>query len=689
MKKLSINQKVAIGLFISLSIFYGYTACTGPSGYADADEIVTSAYLFSPAHPPGYGINIILLGLFQHALRIWHISPAYAGNLFSSLCHAATITLLFLSVIKIDPKHKWGILGGVLTLAFAGLFWLYSGITEVMALGNLFVASIIYCCVRWKTTDKESLRLVIITAALVGLGVSHLHSIIMLIPGLIVCLFERPTQKNRVMLIKKYTIAASVSALFFILGSLTIIPLNNRQQSYSWHFESTPKGWWNMVTRQDYQGAFPDKGMYAESAYLSPKNNVLKSTESYTKTLWNQFGGILVLVPLLGIVFSIQAINQVKGGMLIMWLFSGILFGVYTTYTATNPTLSDKLFLGIAHRQYLIGYTVLGIFAGIGGGYIQQLVGKKIFLLAIPILCLIYANKNIGIQNNNHSFELYSKNMLDTAEPNSVIICSADASCFGLMYQSIINKYRPDVTILSKITKSRYNFLVNNAEYIGYFFGTSPYFYTQEVVWNAAIRPTYLTNLDQYYNDYIGLEGNPFYTIPKGLLYQITTMLPATTPSQTGSQEVINAFLNHPRDQRDYLTTGNADYIASVCKNAAQRYIRLNQSQAAITAMECSLSLSETSDVKKWRTYLDTLIKKSPYAAQKQLTASDYLQNALKESKVDNLASAYEFARKASYLEPRSIEPLKMLLNLYQQNGYTDQAKDIQNYIDTLETRFP
>ncbi len=696
MIRLTLIHKIALVLFTSLLVFYGYSASLFPTGYADADEIATAAYLFTPAHPPGYGINILLLGVFQRFLGLFSISPAHAANLFASLCQALSITLLFLALVKIDKHNLAGKVFGLLLVAFSGIFWLYGSVIEVMSLGNLFTSLVIYLCLKWSTSRTKPLSLIILTASMYGLGVSHLHSLISLSPGLMYFLIEHPIKKHGSLIVKRIVSAGLVASLFFLIGSMTIIPLNNRHQMYAWHFDATPVEWWNMVIRQDYKGAFPDKGTYTNSAYIASNIELLQTLISFLKTLWNQFGSVPLIVSIFGIFLVIKSKHKDKTAIILLYVGGGVLMSVYTAYIPSQDSISNRLLLGISQRQYLLGFTVLGLFSGIGGGHIELIVKKHIrsiqknrlallFLFGFPTVCLIYVNRDIGFQRNNDGLQVYSQEMLHDAEPNSVIICSTDASCFGLMYQSLINHVRPDVVVLSKITKGRHYFLTTHPEYVGYQYHTNPYFYTQEIVWNVAHRHTYLTNLDQYYNDYIGFEGNPFYIVPKGLLYEVVTtpVQPYPIDQPSSIKRTINTMLEHTPDSRNFI-----DYLSSICKNAAQRLIPLQQGQRAIEAMECSMSLSNNSVV-NWRIYLNKYMQSAAYQQPVLTNAAMYLSEAIRQEQQGETANAYVLARKASYLDPTNIIPLQYLKKLSQDNHYLDVAKNIQDHIDTLKTRLP
>jgi hypothetical protein len=454
-----------------------------------------------------------------------------------------------------------------------------------------------------------------------------------------------------------------------------------------------------MITRDDYRGFFPDKNYTAGNAYLFSDAQIIPATLSYLKTIWNNFGLFILLISLIGIRKYWK--NKSYRGYIIQFLFIGIFLGVYVTFVPTENLSSNRMMLGISQRQYVPGYTYLGIFFPIGllsiADYLRR---KKISKTEIVLIgastcvlmtCYIYSNFTMGYQRNNKGVSLYAKTLLQDAEKNSVIVCSSDLACFSLIYQSVIEKIRPDVTVLFQNPKARYYFIKNHKEFIGYLFSTNPYFYTQEVIWNSQKKPTYIINIDKYYEEFIGLDGTPFYTIPHSLMYQVS-IDPNNDQShnyESSIKKTITNLNSTKTDKRNYLELGNKDYFSSVCKNAAQRFIKLAQKDNAIDAINCALMFSDDKELFMWRKYIDKFIANSKYPENTNNTLKQYESLSMAALNSGNAIEAESNARKALYLDPKNTKIIDLLIKIYNKYNYAWLSQEMTLYKEEVATLLP
>jgi hypothetical protein len=608
-----------------------------------------------------------------------------------------TISNIIRIVDSQNRNTQWPLFGagmGVLAVGLSGLFWLNNEVIEVMTLGNLFVSLTVYLAIKWIINGSKNDKYLYLTSIVYGLGVSHLQSIILLGPGLLY-LFVSQVLTQKIISVRKIfqkiTIILGICLISFTIGSASIIPLNAHQQEFAWDFPQTLSGWWGMVTRVDYQGVFADKGINVENSYVGSINlDRTRAIPVYLVTLWNQFAGPLVVITIIGAVYLYKKNKHITIGLLLLYLVAGLLFGSFVTITDERlESLDYRLGVGIAHRQYLIGITLLGLFSGLGG-YGMQIIMRTIFktnryknisslLIGIlPLISLLIANWGIGYQRNNSFSSEYNKSLLQSAEPNSVIICTSDLSCFGLYYKSLVENIRPDVTILSKITRARHFFLNKHIEFVGYEYGENPFFFAQEISWNVAHRPTYITSLESFYVKYMGLDGAPFYVTPHGYLFKIETSFPQKIEA-LNDEELAKKLLSSTIDSRDFVHLGLLDYFANNFQVRAQLYTKYRDYNNALRSLNYAISFnSQDQRILDWLTNLDIYMDASSYLNTPTIPRFDYLLEAKNQYKNGNLEKAYESARIASYLNPLSPEPLLLQKELLIKKGYQKYA----NYMD-------
>lgn len=621
MRRIQPHVWMSLGIFCAALLINVSITSLYPVGYADSDEIITASYLFTTAHPPGYSQQIILTGIFQHLLGLFHITPAYAANLFAAVLHSITLTLLFLTAYTLyDPrKNKLSSLVsggvGVFVLGFNALFWLYSGVIEVMSLGNLYVGLLLYLTSRWLVDKKHNRHWITYCAIVFGLSVAHLQSTILLGPGFVVLLFMHQPQPLHNQ-IKQVLRILSISIASFFLANSLLLWLNGRHQPLAWDFPQTLSGLMYMIFRQDYQGTFATKGVVIDNAYAN-LSNILNPQAFliYLTTMWNHMGGLPIIFCALGIFWLWKSKKTAAYGYFGLYLFSGLLFGSYVTVSTPPIALNSLQVIGISQRQYLIGYTILGLFTSLGSmfafdriAYYFRHKGIRFCLvfslIFLPILAEYQANLEVANQRNNSLVSTFSKSLLNSAEPNSVIICSSDIACFNLFYQSLIAHVRPDVTVLSSIHRARKYFFEQNPQYIGQQNLPLPQFYAQQLTWNVARRPTYVIMPEDYYIKYVGLNGNPYYLYPKGYMSKVETAS-SSAIQDNATDDIFSLVASTTASNRNFLGLAIKDYFASLYIIKAKQYYMLNNRNEALKAADYAAYLNSTNQtIKKWQSVL-------------------------------------------------------------------------------------
>ena len=98
-------MKKLISGFLFLLTFgvYLFTLAPSVAPQGDSGELVTVAYTLGIAHHPGYPLYTLLAHLFT---KIPFGSVAWRVNLFSAVCHSATVVVVYWIILKIFQEFK-------------------------------------------------------------------------------------------------------------------------------------------------------------------------------------------------------------------------------------------------------------------------------------------------------------------------------------------------------------------------------------------------------------------------------------------------------------------------------------------------------------------------------------------------------------------------------------------------------
>ncbi len=178
------------------SAFALYALTAGPSIVAlfdDTLEFQLAAPTFRIAHPTGYPLYILLGGLWTSLLPIGNW--AWRMNLFSALCAAATVMLLFLLTRRLCTRrngmpNQWSGIAAAVAFGLGPIWWRQATVAEVYALHLLLMAAIFSTAIGMNTvvgTARFDRRMGILLL-LIGLGLAHHRTTVLILPGLVLYL---------------------------------------------------------------------------------------------------------------------------------------------------------------------------------------------------------------------------------------------------------------------------------------------------------------------------------------------------------------------------------------------------------------------------------------------------------------------------------------------------------------------
>lgn len=670
-----------------------------PSGYADSDELATTSYLWGVSHPSGYALANIVYGAVMRLL--WWLPSASVGNFLTMILMSVSMVIFYLTLILIfsifysqDKNRRWQLLAavtGALLTGVSGLIFLYASKIEVVSFTVFWTSLIVLLAVKWYAkfvSNKDHKRWLYATAIFTGIGLAHVHTVIFLLPPLLLLLFFT---RNKCQDIRKHEwiklagMGLLIVVIAFGIVNLGLVILNARRAEVSWAFPQTPEGWWGIVSRQDYAGYYIERDRSQHAYWHLPTWDYVVSAGYFLLFVADHFSWVGVGLFSIGVITLMMKRQPLAWFLLSLFVFQGILLGARMSYVPNPTGPPQNLDIGVMHRQFLAGEYMFGLIMAYGLGMILRYLYERFsrwadeVALVITALLFSYAvayGMPMGYQKDNQISYRYGRLMLEEVEENAVIICASDISCYTLLYQSVVERIRPDVTILTKNEHIRKYFLEANSEFNPSVYDDNPYFFAQLVAYNVSQgRPTYLTNIDAFYLDFIGLDSNPFFLIPKGLLFKVVTNPTIDTPN-AAPDEFAKQILNMRVSSHDYWASGLRYYFADVYHMSGTLMARLGKKNEARSSLEAAMNLHPT------RPYTTQQLRDLPlysgegsYKSQSATTAASLKLAADEKLLEGKLQEAYDHLRKATYLSPSDLGLRMSLVEMLLRGNFFREAR--------------
>ena len=180
-------------------VLYAMTAAPSIAAlFDDSLEFQLVLPTFGIAHPTGYPLYTILGGLWNQFFPVGNW--AWRTNLFSALTGAVAVALVYVTAHRlvasqfspqVAPPLAYLLAGLVAALAFGigPVWWTQTTVAEVYALHNLLVAAILAGTIGIERhTGRAFDRRMTLLLLLVGLGLAHHRTTVLVIPGVAIYL---------------------------------------------------------------------------------------------------------------------------------------------------------------------------------------------------------------------------------------------------------------------------------------------------------------------------------------------------------------------------------------------------------------------------------------------------------------------------------------------------------------------
>ncbi len=479
--KKTIFQRFWLGVSVWIVSFLFYLKTLAPTVvWGDSAKLAVFAYIWRLDYTPGNHPLHSLIGALFNLIPIGNI--AFRQNLMSAFFGSLAVFLLYLVIFKITNSRLSSICGA-LSLMVSHTFWHLAVINETYSLLSFFFILLILILLTWQKSQDN--RLLYLFFFLFGLSISNNELMIFFMPAYII--YFLCCRQNKNIFEKKNVFFMFIS---FLLGSSLLIFLIISK----YH---------NLTQVLFFTIAIPFK------RYYRPIHKMVLEFIKYPIYLLYQF-------PIFGFLLGLKGMRRFF--KLDKRLFLLLLIISIISICFASGYMRQKQF-------YLLvpTYLVFAIFIGIGFNSIKNNFRKAIIFLAMVCLpILLYYNmpfivdslnidlikaRSLPYRDNNRFFllpdksnyfgaYLYGKEVLETVEPDSIIII--DFTPFAVInYLRIVENKSCNAKIVFDESIDIPEFIAKNID-------------------NYTI---YLADLEPYY-DIINLRKK-YNIIPKGLIFQV------------------------------------------------------------------------------------------------------------------------------------------------------------------------
>lgn len=449
-----------------LLVFIIYLFTLAPSVIQiDSGELAAVQATLGIAHPTGYPLFTVLGFLFQ--LIPIPVTTIYKLNLLSSVWSAlavATFSVFVFDVLKyvlskqsVNKREKskettinqtvliFISVGSALIMGLGKTFWMQSTSVEVYSLQTFLFSLILLFSFRGfsNTVDKNYW---IICAFVIGLSFSNHMTTILTLP-LVIGLWYIQTNhigKKLNKLLFFIVIVILTAGLFY-----SYLPLRSVFQPYF--------NWGNPINFENFLRHI--SGKQYQIWLFSSFESAQKQFSFYVSNFRNEFVYTGIIIGLTGIV-RIAILNFKLAMILISTFLISILYTI-------NYDIAD------IDSYFLFSFMIFSLFVSFGLVYLFIFLFNKIknetatisLILSFAILPQL-TNYNAVNQRSNYVFEDYTKLILNSVEPNSLIFSYQwDYFISPSYYFQKVENYRNDVIVIDKelLRRSWYlNQLENN-----------------------------------------------------------------------------------------------------------------------------------------------------------------------------------------------------------------------------------
>ena len=434
--------------FLALYIQMQTTSIYG----GDSGELVSAAYTWGIAHPPGYPLYILIAALLSHTVPIFTV--AWRVGLVSSIPMAFSVYFLWKIVFRITQNIPSATISSLL---YGLLYpvWLYAMVPEVFGLYALFSAVYIYTAIVWVESRRTGVLYAL--AFLSGLAMTHHHLMVLAIVAVLYTIYR--FDKNTLIIIRKQILRFTG---LFILGFLPYLyaPIASAfHPLFDWEHAATLEGFIRLITRSSY-GTFRASGFTTGGIFHG-----IADSATFVQYIYGDFTLVGIVFVLAGVYFLWRKEKQ----LLVLLVGYLLLLFVYIFY-AGFPVVSGFL-IGTLERFFIIPYQVITIYFGLGVAFLLNSFSStqrrfRVFLsvgLVVALCTLPYTQwkKNhmpLGLLTHDQTMEYLAADVFTSIPEGAVYGASGDTTNSSMDYAYFVKHLRPDIIFVNYALLSSSNY---------------------------------------------------------------------------------------------------------------------------------------------------------------------------------------------------------------------------------------
>ena len=434
----------------------------------DCGEFIATSWLLEVGHPPGapfYQLvaHCMMLLSFGNEMLVAPLS-----NALSAICGGLTVGLLYLTIIELCAKPttsaaRMGAAVGALCYLFCDTAWFSAVESEVYSMAMLFCSTNVYLLLRWRRSSN--LRLLALTALLLGLGVCvHLMTLLVL-PALLL-IYLQGAGRQWLRLVPRWL---PLCLLLFCAGlsPYAIIPIRAAAnppineghpapvESFKRYLQREqyakaplyPRMWRERDTANYADWTLGLKGVPANIVYYFS----YQLTYMYGRYLMYNFIGrenfrwhciVFFILPAMLACYGLWRHRRCNRHdywvVMLIFLFGGIILNFYLNHPCYEPRERDY--------AYVLSFYAVAIWIGIGAIELGEKNKLKYLIFLAPLLMAI-GNWSDHDRHNCHSVHDISLAHLQSCDHDAILITLGDNDTFPLWYLQQVEHQRTDIDI--------------------------------------------------------------------------------------------------------------------------------------------------------------------------------------------------------------------------------------------------
>ena len=417
---------------LPLLIVYHLTGARTVTG-EDSGELVTAAWQWGVAHPPGTPLWVMTVGVFQ---RIFGgLSPAGSAALASGVFTAMTMGFMAKIMTSLGVRGVIAVLASW-TVGLGTEIWNHATIAEVYPLNLCLLAASIFMFLRWR--EKPIQKRLTWMALTYGCGLATHPTFFLFLPVLVPALLL--SHPRVVLSIKSLGLGLLCLALPHVLYLQVAIAAAN-DPYVSWGVEPTFSSVFAHAMRQAYESG-PEKTQITLTKLLA-------QAQVFGQYLTLEFTLVGLVVATSGL-WLLYRRDRFAGG-----LFAAlVLLGSFGMLAFLKFDLEREEM--VAARVFLMpAYLFLGVGLAFAGQGIWERLGDRrrgaslAFLSLVPFLVGAFRWSD---HDRTQYFwaEDYGRAILNPLPKDAVLLPGGDTSTFPLLYLQGVLQLRSDVLILDR-----------------------------------------------------------------------------------------------------------------------------------------------------------------------------------------------------------------------------------------------